>query len=201
GASTDANEASALSYQRQVIDIYNNSWGPSDSGTVLGGPGPLTSEALADSIANGRGGLGSIYVWAGGNGAEYGDNVNADGYANSRYTIAVAASTNYGTRASYSEYGSPLLVNAPSHGGSAAITTTAYGSTGCNTSFGGTSSAAPLVAGVVALMLEANPSLTWRDVQHILVQTAEKNAPGDSGWFNNGAGLHFNHAFGFGRVD
>ena len=46
----------------------------------------------------------------------------------------------------------------------------------CNyvSSFNGTSSAAPSVAGVVALMLEANPNLTWRDVKHILATTADK---------------------------
>lgn len=42
--------------------------------------------------------------------------------------------------------------------------------------FGGTSAAAPLVSGVIALMLEANPNLTWRDVQEILVRSARQNA-------------------------
>ena len=38
--------------------------------------------------------------------------------------------------------------------------------------FNGTSSATPVVSGVVALMLEANPDLSWRDVKHILAQSA-----------------------------
>ncbi|MGD9633671.1 MAG: S8 family serine peptidase [Pirellulales bacterium] len=42
--------------------------------------------------------------------------------------------------------------------------------------FNGTSAAAPIVSGVVALMLEANPNLTWRDVQEILVRSARQNA-------------------------
>ena len=42
--------------------------------------------------------------------------------------------------------------------------------------FGGTSAAAPLVSGVIALMLEANPNLSWRDVQEILVRSARQNA-------------------------
>jgi subtilisin family serine protease len=43
--------------------------------------------------------------------------------------------------------------------------------------FNGTSSSSPIVSGVVALMLEANPELTWRDVQEILVRSARQNAP------------------------
>ena len=40
--------------------------------------------------------------------------------------------------------------------------------------FNGTSSAAPVVSGVVALMLEANPDLSWRDVKHILASSARQ---------------------------
>jgi kexin len=66
----------------------------------------------------------------------------------------------------------------------------------------GTSAAAPMVAGVVALMLEANPNLTWRDARYILATTARKNDPSDySGWTTNGAGWHINHNYGFGAVD
>ncbi|QEG34673.1 S8 family serine peptidase [Bythopirellula goksoeyrii] len=42
--------------------------------------------------------------------------------------------------------------------------------------FNGTSASAPIVSGVIALMLEANPNLTWRDVQEILVRSARQNA-------------------------
>lgn len=43
--------------------------------------------------------------------------------------------------------------------------------------FNGTSAAAPMVTGVIALMLEANPNLSWRDVQEILLRSARQNAP------------------------
>lgn len=206
---TDANEAQALSDSFQnagngisfaPIDIFNNSWGPFDNGYYLEGPGPLTENAIANGAQNGRGGLGSIYVWAAGNGGNN-DSVNADGYANSRYTIAVGATTNTGERSYYSEHGSPILINAPSDGGSAGIYTTAGSTSGCTSSFGGTSSASPLAAGIIALILEANPALTWRDVQHVLVHSAEQNDPTDGGWVTNGAGLPFNHYYGFGRID
>ena len=65
----------------------------------------------------------------------------------------------------------------------------------------GTSAAAPIVSGVVALMLEANPDLTWRDVQIILARTATKNDPSHFGWRTNGAGMHYSNDYGFGRVN
>ena len=46
--------------------------------------------------------------------------------------------------------------------------------TGCTSSHTGTSAAAPLAAGMIALMLQAKPCLTWRDIQHIIVHTALK---------------------------
>lgn len=201
GSVTDAREASGVSHQLSAIHVYNNSWGPSDNGVTLEAPGPLTLAALENNIVTGRGGLGAITVWAAGNGKTASDNVNADGYANLRSVIAVSATTDSGESSWYSEPGSPILVNAPSNGGSAGIVTTANNTTSCNSAFGGTSSAAPLVAGVVALMLDANPNLTWRDVQYILIQTAEKNDPTDSDWTTNAAGFNINHYYGFGRVD
>jgi subtilisin family serine protease len=51
--------------------------------------------------------------------------------------------------------------------------------------FGGTSGAAPLVSGVIALMLEANPNLTYRDVQEILVRSARQNDDLDESWITN----------------
>lgn len=88
----------------------------------------------------------------------------------------------------------------------------------CNytSSFNGTSSAAPNAAGVVALILSANPNLTYRDVRHIIASTSTKvdanNAPvvlnvgggtfvAHQGWVKNKAGFEFNNLYGFGRVN
>ncbi|QDU75666.1 Calcium-dependent protease precursor [Bremerella volcania] len=204
---TDSQEATGLTYQSQFIDVYNNSWGPADSGAQLSGPGPQTVLALYKGVTSGRGGLGNIYVWAAGNGLTNNDNVNYDGYASSRYTIAVAAVDHNGIQSYYSEPGASILITAPSNGNTVGITTTdLVGSNGYSTGnytngFGGTSSASPLVAGVVALMLEANPQLTWRDVQHILANSAAVNDQGDSDWSTNGGGHQINHKYGFGMVD
>lgn len=201
GTSTDSMEANALAYKMQDIDIYTNSWGPFDSGSVLEAPGPLTLTAMRNVIMNGRGGLGGIYTWANGNGGDS-DDSNFDGYANSRYTIGIGAITNFSTRSSYSEPGANMLVTTYSNGGSLGINTTSGASNSSyTTSFGGTSSATPLAAGVVALMLQANPNLTWRDVQHILVETAKKVSPSHVDWKVNGAGFNINHYFGFGAID
>lgn len=207
GPVSDLAEAQALTHQNQIIDIYNNSWGPADNGRISN-IGPQALAALQQSVLTGRGGLGTIHVWAGGNGGDNtNDNVNYDPYANSRHTIAVGALTNSGARSTYSDVGSSLVVTAYSNGGSLGITTTDLtGAPGYNNGnyaddFGGTSSAAPLVSGVIALMLEANPNLTYRDVTDILVRTAERIDPNDTDWSQNSAGLWVNHEYGFGGID
>lgn len=203
---TDLGEATAMAHQidpesaEDRVHINNNSWGPFDDGQRLETFGPLTETALIDGVTIGRGGRGVVYVWAGGNGRESGDNVNYDGYASSRYTIAVGASGADGAVSYYSEPGASMLVNAPSSYTFAGTTTTTTGSA-YTSSFGGTSSAAPLAAGAIALMLEANPQLGWRDVQHILVDTAYQNSPGSGGWIANGSGRLFNQDYGFGRIN
>ncbi|MEA3187937.1 MAG: hypothetical protein QOD99_1767 [Chthoniobacter sp.] len=215
-ATTDTQEAEAMSYKNDIISIKSNSWGPNDDGLTLEGPGPLTQAALAQAAQTGRGGLGTIILWAGGNGGNVGDNSNYDGYANSIYTIAIAALTNQGEQAYYSEPGANLVVASPSNGGTLSITTTdLVGNNGYNTSstsgelsnrdytqtFGGTSSATPLAAGCVALILQANPNLGWRDVQEVLIASATKISGTDSDWVTNGGGYHFNHKFGAGLVN
>ncbi|XP_029590977.1 endoprotease bli isoform X2 [Salmo trutta] len=66
---------------------------------------------------------------------------------------------------------------------------------GCVTHFAGTSSAAPIAAAILALVLETNPDLTWRDVQHLIAMTAKVPDPKEPGWSVNGAG------YGFGVLD
>jgi subtilisin-like proprotein convertase family protein len=209
---TDSEVAEAITYEYQDNDIYNNSWRPGNGAFNLSGGGAIVWNAMEDSVVNGRGGLGSILVFSGGNDRQDNDNGNANGNHTTPYTITVAAVDTNGRYSYYSEPGATLLVAAPSNGNNTAgITTTdrtganGYGGIpgfpDCTNDFGGTSSATPLVAGIIALMLEANPDLTWRDVQHILAATAFKNDPSNSDWKVNKAGYHINHNYGFGRVD
>jgi hypothetical protein len=94
--------------------------------------------------------------------------------------IAVGASTDVDVRASYSQYGPELDVLAPSSGGWRDIVTTdLVGSAGDSDtdfgrSFGGTSSASPLAAGVGALLLSSNPGLGSEDLRQLLQQTCDR---------------------------
>ncbi len=203
---TDLQESQGLGYlvtpalETDRVWISSNSWGPYDDGTRLETFGPLTKAAIENGVTNGRGGRGIVYCWAGGNGRLSGDYSNFDGYASSRYTIGVGAIGADGNISYYSESGASLLTCSPSSWINAGITTTTIND-GYISNFGGTSSATPLVSGIVALMLEENPFLGWRDVQHILAETATQVDATDPDWQTNGAGLTFNHTYGYGRAD
>jgi subtilisin-like proprotein convertase family protein len=202
---TEVEVARALSNHQDKIDIYNNSWG-------IGFFNPALASAefqLEQGIELGRDGKGNIYVFAAGNAAQQDANVNYNSFANSRYTIAVAAIDHQGQHANYSESGTPVFISAYSSDANRTqnITTTGlYTPDGNDTNdyypdFGGTSASAPFISGVVALMLEANSNLTWRDVQHILAATAIKNDPNDPGWHQNQGGHWVNDKYGFGQVN
>jgi subtilisin-like proprotein convertase family protein len=208
---TDQQEASAMSYLPQLIQIKSNSWGPSDTGTALEAPGPLTQAALKNATESGRGGLGTIITWAGGNGLDANDNSNYDGYANSIYTLAVGAFDSQSRQSWYSESGANLVIVSPSSGSAPALGKTTTDRTGADgyvagdyeSDFGGTSSATPTASGVIALMLEANPNLGWRDVQEVLMRSAKKVNPSDTDWKVPvaPANINHNHKFGAGLVD
>lgn len=67
--------------------------------------------------------------------------------------------------------------------------------------FGGTSSAAPLVSGIMALGVEANQNLDIRMARHLLAQTSIKVDPANADWITNAAGYDFNRNYGFGLID
>jgi subtilisin family serine protease len=194
GASADA------SANARGVSIYSCSWGPSDDARRLEGPLRLTQLALERGVREGRRGLGALYVWAAGNGAQYADRADYDAYASSRLTIAVGAVGRHHRNPWYSEPGAAVLVVAPSSDGIDSITTSRAPS-GCTSSFGGTSAAAPLVAGILALALEVRPELSWRDAQHLLVRTSARNDAPHASWQLNGAGLWTSDQYGFGTVN
>ncbi|KAB0346685.1 hypothetical protein FD754_011542 [Muntiacus muntjak] len=202
---TDIIEASSISHMPQLIDIYSASWGPTDNGKTVDGPRELTLQAMADGVNKGRGGKGSIYVWASGDGGSY-DDCNCDGYASSMWTISINSAINDGRTALYDESCSSTLASTFSNGRkrnpeAGVATTDLYGN--CTLRHSGTSAAAPEAAGVFALALEANLGLTWRDMQHLTVLTSKRNQLHDEvhQWRRNGVGLEFNHLFGYGVLD
>ncbi len=199
---TNAANAAAFLYRNDLNHVKNNSWGPIDNATVSV-MASVERDALAHTVVSGRGGLGTVHIWAAGNGGDRQDRVDYDPYASSRYTIAVGSIDDDDDRSYYSEPGASVMVAAPSSGtpGVNRGVATTSGPSGYTTGFGGTSAAAPLAAGVVALMLEARPELTWRDVQHVLIESARRCDPGSAGWETNGAGRWVSYDYGFGAID
>lgn len=118
---SDADEADAMVFGNQENQIYSCSWGPRDDGRSMEAPGILIRRAILKGIQEGRGGLGSIYVFASGNGAASGDNCNFDGYTNSIYSITVGAVDRAGHHPYYSELCSAQLVVTYSSGGGDSI--------------------------------------------------------------------------------
>ncbi|KRX90179.1 Furin [Trichinella pseudospiralis] len=202
GEVNDAIEASSLSYNRQHIDIYSASWGPDDNGKTLDGPDRMASLAFQEGVREGRGGKGSIFVWASGNGGRDADSCNCDGYTNSIYTLSISSATENGRVPWYSEACSSTLATTYSSGSNndkMIVTTDLHH--GCTSFHTGTSASAPLAAGICALTLEANPDLTWRDMQHIVVRTARPEGLTANDWSVNGVGRSVSHSFGYGLMD
>lgn len=188
-------------------DIISCSWGTTDSNFDLS---PMKREAIAKAAKQGRNGKGCVILFAVGN--DDLDFVNF--YAAHPDVIAVAASTSQDLHASYSNRGREVSVCAPSNGDWPITAARAWWDEGLTNEtgeykfwrdgkprgknykhFGGTSSSTPLVAGICALMLSANPNLTAKEVKQILEQTADKiGAPSD---YSNGHSIKY----GYGRVN
>ncbi|XP_071344408.1 furin (paired basic amino acid cleaving enzyme) a isoform X2 [Trachinotus anak] len=202
GEVTDMVEAQSLSLNPQHIDIYSASWGPEDDGKTVDGPAKLAKEAFLRGVTEGRGGLGSIFVWASGNGGREKDSCNCDGYTNSIYTLSISSSTQNGNVPWYSEACSSTLATTYSSGNlnEKQIVTTDLKSK-CTDSHTGTSASAPLAAGIIALALEANKNLTWRDMQHLVVRTSHPAHLLTNDWRTNGVGRKVSHSYGYGLLD
>ncbi|XP_036141691.1 neuroendocrine convertase 1 isoform X2 [Monomorium pharaonis] len=203
GLVNDRVEGEALGYRSELIDIYTASWGPADDGKSLEAPGRLALEALERGITEGRKGKGNIYVWASGNGGSKSDDCGCDGYVGSIYTVAVGSASQTGRFPWYGERCPATLATTYSSGAynDQMIATTDLRNT-CTTRHTGTSASAPLAAGILALALQVNNDLTWRDIQHLITWSSEYNPLSENpGWFKNAAGFWFNSRFGFGLMN
>ncbi|WP_416357039.1 S8 family serine peptidase [Aureimonas phyllosphaerae] len=210
------------------FDTVNMSWGWSkryeDNATADGSFGKAFVSALEKGAVEGREGLGTVLVNSAGNyWTSQHQETNSSAFSQSRHTITVGAVGRDGDVSDYSARGASLLVSAPSSGSGGGLATadsmglSGFNATNYNSSFGGTSAAAPVVTGVVNLMLDANDKLGWRDVQNILAITADHTGKSgldgsvvgrmQFGWTINGAdnvdggGLHYSNDVGYGRVD
>jgi subtilisin family serine protease len=195
-----SHEIDAFSFEDQIIQVSSNSWGPSDNGYTVDGPTVMSTNALETGATEGRGGLGTIYTFAAGNGGTCDDSCAADGYASSIYTIAIGSINRDGTPPSYDEKCSAKLAAAYSRSKDGLNVVTTFPDSKCITTFTGTSAAAPLASGVILLALEVNPNLSWRDIQYLFVYTSTyKNLQIEPD--TNGAGLKYSSQFGFGAVN
>ncbi len=203
-------EATALTLNKETVAVYNMSYGALDSKAPLR-ESSLVWRAVEEGISSGFGGKGSSYVNSAGNGAELsGKNwAGLDEMINHRGVIAVCAVDSQGRSSKYSEDGPSLWVCAPSDSKwRQAGIVAPMGLNSYTDRFGGTSAAAPIVSGVIALMRSVNANLTWRDVKVILANTAQKNDPSGSSWMSGATkygsstdSYSFSNEYGFGTVD
>ncbi|XP_054263949.1 neuroendocrine convertase 1-like isoform X2 [Macrosteles quadrilineatus] len=200
----DVVEGQALRYKCEGIDVFSNSWGPGDSGTIMENMGTLSGKAIQRCLQIGRNGKGSIYLFPAGNGKVRGDNCGADAYSNSLYLMTIASATRSGGTTHYSERCSAIFATTYSSGGEdgEGVVTTDPDNT-CHNRFGSTSASVPMAAGIVALALQANPNLTYRDVKHLIVMSSEVAplANNQGSWRRNAAGFWVSMDFGFGLMN
>lgn len=203
GVINDRLESEALLFNINYIDIISASWGPLDNGKVVEGPSLLTKEAFKKGIKEGRFNKGTIYVWASGNGGRHMDNCNCDGYITSIYTITISSITRDHNIPKYSEKCTSILASTYSSGGafmSNNIITSDLNNK-CTNKHTGTSASAPIAAGIIALVLEVNSKLTWRDIQYLIIYTSQSLDIKNHKWTINGIGKRVSHHFGYGLMN
>jgi uncharacterized protein with beta-barrel porin domain/subtilisin family serine protease len=216
------NAATGAIEGKAEIQVKNHSYGPSTP-FLQAAESATLKLALERTAANNV-----IHVFSAGNDrGTANEDANKTYEATSSSVIVAAALGSDGKYADYSSYGSNVFVTAPSNrtdGTGFGITTTdrsganvgynrfsaanprgdrddRFPDTDYTSTFGGTSSSAPLVSGIMALGEEANPMLDVRMAKHLLVRTSDKVDAADSLWATNGAGYPFNPSYGFGNIN
>ncbi|WP_254533378.1 S8 family serine peptidase [Natrinema gelatinilyticum] len=187
---------------RNDADVISCSWG------AAGSYFPLSTQmnAIIRTAARQgrRNGKGCVILFAAGNAdlpldGEKEGTRSHQGFALHPDVIAIGASNSHDKRSSYSNYGPELTVCAPSSGspGRGIVTTDrrgwqGYTRTDYTQTFGGTSSATPLVAGLAALLLSLDPELSSVEVKRILTTTADK-IDEDDGEYEDGHSPWYGH--------
>ncbi len=194
-AQTTESLASSFTWAKDNgADVISNSWSYTDSDCST--DQPAVNDAIEDAFLNGRNGKGCLIVFSSGNSGENG----CVAYPARLSTVtAVGAITSKGVVPNYGQTGPELDLVAPTSDVVSAnanvYTLDRVGNFGIVlgdylTFFGGTSAAAPLVAGTGALVYSLNPDLTIAEMRDILYSSADDMGP--SG---------FDNSFGHGRVN
>lgn len=209
--------ANMFRFRNNEIDVQNHSWGNS---TIQQLEVPLIeSKAIEDSIKNGRDGRGVVMVRVSGNNREEDWSATDDGYSNDPRVVTVGAVGPNGRVAEFSNPGACVLC-AGLIGNTAAdhpvYSTDRMGNLGWNRDSdagnsevgsyhaiarGGNSFTAPQISGVAALVLSANPELSYRDVQQVLIHASRHFDFDDPFLHPNAAGYWFTPNTGFGVPD
>jgi len=148
-------------------------------------------------------------IWISAPGGEFGNNASVNpGSGSNSYAPAMVTTDQSNCTVGYARTNSN---RSAFNNGTAPNTDCNYANT-----FNGTSSAAPVTVGVIALILEANSLLTWRDVKHILATTARQiddsraavnvtlsngSYTSEPAWTTNAAGFNFHNWYGFGMIN
>ena len=194
----NATLAKALGYGLDDIDIYNVGF---NYAVELYHPGDEVLGAVRTGVTEGRDGLGSIYTYGAG-----GTDSNYDALVNSRFTIAVGAAYDSNGDDTIDDLDEPASAPGTATlvsgfaGGNNILTTDRIGTDGYSlgdytdidgfgeTGYQASQAAAAQISGVIAMMLEANPTLTYRDVQQILVESSSNWDDGDGSYDQDGLG-------------
>jgi subtilisin family serine protease len=221
--------AKVFTYQTNTIAVQMHNWSEVGTGFKFFGPTALESESISNAVTFGRDGKGVVMVRPAGNvhfnpntGEFFGRNVNDDAFASDPRVITASAARNDGRVTSYADRGACILVAGLSGdftlGFPNIFTTDRTGTLGMNAitfpsepelsdyvfgslGFTGTSASAPMISGICALILSANPDLTYRDVQQILIHASRHIDKADPDLRRNGAGYWVDHHTGFGIPD
>lgn len=208
---TEEETADMFQYRNDRIAVQNHSWGSLTSAQL--DATVLEKQAIKRAIEQGRDGKGVVMIRVTGNDRAQDWSAADDGYSNDPRVLTVAGVGPAGRVQSFSNMGACVLCAGMI--GKGVYSTDRMGALGWNRDSSdddpevgsyhslvlGNSYTVPQIAGVVALILSANPDLTYRDVQQVLIHTARHYDFADPFLQFNAAGYLFSLNTGYGVPD